>query len=273
MFVLDINSDASTKFRTKTLKTMRRSALPVAVRSSLNSAAFDVKQNTMLKTAAATFQKRHNGEFFKANSRVDMATGFKISDMKSKVGFLAQNQGNTKLRGKHNYSVQDLEEQEYGGDISHKDFRALDSSRSGKNRAVRPKNRIELIKEQTNNFKSVIHAGQVNSPNAKQRFIRAAIVAKSRGSMDTDGNENDHAYIMGDTKRGKQILWRIDSIGSNTGTKKLFIKATPLYSYKKNNDWGVRGTGFMRKASMQSGKKLESYYIAAADKQIAKLKK
>lgn len=255
----DIDSGASSKF-TKTLGKMRKSALPVAVRSTLNSVAFDVKQNTMPKRAASTFEKRHTGEFFKANSGVDMAKGFLINDMKSTVGF-----HDHKLRGQHNYSIKDLEDQEYGGDIGHRDFRALTTARSGKSRPVRPQNRIELIKAQTNNFQNVIQAPMVKSPNAKQRFIRAAFVAKQN---------NEDAYVMSDmTKNGKQILWRIDSITSDIKTKKLNIKATPLYSYKKNNDWGVKGTAFMRKSSMESAKKMEGFYGVHAQKQIDKLSK
>ena len=260
MLVLDINSDAVTKFATKTLKTMRRSALPIAVRQSLNSAAFDVKTNTMPKNAASTFEKRHNGDFFKANSGVDMAKGFRIDQMKATVGFQSH-----KLRGAHNYSIKDLEEQEYGGDINYRDFRPLDKARPSRNKPVRPKNRIELIKSQTNNFQNVIQAPSVKVSNPQQRFIRAAIVS---------AQNNADAYVMSDpTKNGKQILWRIDSITSNIKTKKLVIKATPLYSYKKNYDWNVKGTKFMRKASVESGKKLETYYTEAAQRQIDKLKK
>ena len=239
---------------------MRRSALPVAIRSTLDNAAFDVKQNTMPKRAASTFEKRHNGEFFKANSGVEKAKGFLINDMKSTVGFV-----DYKLRGQHNYSIKDLEDQEYGGEIGYRDFRALNPARSSKSKPVRPQNRIELIKSQTNNFQNVIHAPMVKSPNAKQRFIRAAFVAKQN---------NEDAYVMSDvTKNGKQVLWRIDSISSSVKSKKLQIKATPLYSYKKNNDWGVKGTAFMRKSSLESANKMQGMYAIQAQKQINKLKK
>lgn len=262
MITLNINSDASVKF-TKTLENMRKSALPNAVRSSLNSAAFDVKKDTMPKKAATTFRKRHNGQFFKANSRVEMASGWKVENMKSTVGFLSQNKGNTKLKGKHNYSIQDLEEQEYGGNIEHRDLRPLDKARSSSNRPVRPKNRIELIKQQTGGISNIIDASIGNSMSPKQRFIRAAYMAKKTGGGD--------AYILGNkTTRRKQTLFRIESIVK--GAKGIRIKSTPLYTFKLNNDWSVKGTGFMRYASTQSGNKLDQFYIDAAKKQIARLK-
>ena len=54
---LNINSDAVVKF-TNTLEKLHKSGLPVAIRESLNNAAFDVKKRTMPKAAGDTFKER-----------------------------------------------------------------------------------------------------------------------------------------------------------------------------------------------------------------------
>ena len=79
---LNIKSDAIVK-HVNTLEKMHKSALPLVIRQTLNSAAFDVKKVTMPKEASANFDKR-NPNFFKANSKVDQAKGFNISSIRSK---------------------------------------------------------------------------------------------------------------------------------------------------------------------------------------------
>lgn len=240
---LNVNIDALIVFTNK-LEQLNRSALPVAVRTSLNSAAFDVKQKTMPKSAQQFTQRQPN--FFKANSRVEMAQGFSINSMFSLVGFTSEN-----LRlGATNYAVNDLEQQEYGGNIDKKTFIPLDEARSGgdSNKLVRPTNRLTIIK-------GIINSRGVQSNSPKSAFIRAAFRAGPGG------------YVIGNT--GSNTLWRIDSITKNS--RGLSIKKTGLYSFEQGRSVHVRETGFMRWASLASGQKLEEFYIIEAEKQIAKL--
>src|SRR5687767_16018423 len=87
---LNINSDAVVK-HTNTLEKMHRSAMPLAIRNTLNSVAFDVKKNTMPASAEREFVTRAPN-FFKANSRVEMARGWNVDSMQSVVGFIPKDQ-------------------------------------------------------------------------------------------------------------------------------------------------------------------------------------
>lgn len=134
---LNINTDAAVVFTAK-LEKLHRSALPVAIRQSLNSAAFDVKKDTMPKSAANEFTQRKKN-FFRATSRVEMAKGFDIKSMSAKVGFIG---------GGTNQAVRDLEEQEYGGKIGGRAFVPLDEARVSKSykRSISKRNQLKNIR-------------------------------------------------------------------------------------------------------------------------------
>jgi len=138
---LNINTDAVVTFTNK-LERINRSAMPVSVRGALNNAAFDVKQNTMPKISSEKFTNRQ-ANFFKANSRVQMASGFDIDSMESTVGFISDN-----LKGSTNFAVKNLEQQERGGTIKGKSFIPMRQARASQSdvKAVRPSNRISSIK-------------------------------------------------------------------------------------------------------------------------------
>jgi hypothetical protein len=236
--ILDIDNRAVVVFTNK-LEKIGKSALPVAIRTALNSAAFDVKQNTMPRSALRFIHRTEN--FFKANSRVEMAKGWAIRDMKSIIGFTSEH-----LRiGSTNFAVKDLEQQEYSGSIGGKTFIPLNPARVGGsfNRVVRPVNRLSVLNKQ-----KIIDAGKVRG--TKGAFIAAAHKAGAGG------------LVLGN--QSKEIIWRINSI---VGSK---INMTPLYTVKSGRSVKVGETGFMRFASFQSANKLESFYIQEAEKQIDK---
>lgn len=213
---------------TNKLERINRSAFPMAVREALNSAAFYVKSTTLPISTEANFIKRQPN-FFKANSRVETAKGFDLSGMVAKIGMIDL--------GGNNYAVDDLEQQEHGGKIDGKSFIPLDSARKGNDnkKLVAPRNRISKIK-------NIIRSAQTDGVNEKQRFVESVIKAGSGG------------FVL--SERG--ILWRIDAMN----------KKTPLYSYKKSRSVGVKKTNFMKEATLQSAKKIDDFYIAAAEKQF-----
>lgn len=244
--IININTDAVVKYTAK-LEKLHRSALPVAVRNTLNSAAFDVKKTTMPKKAEATFQNREKN-FFKANSRVDMAKGFDMKTMQATVGFTENG-----LKGGSNFAVKDLEQQEYGGAIKSKSFIPMDPARGGnKTRPVRPGNRLSTVNKIANSAK-----GKVKGRNKQERFIKSAVYAGVGG------------YVIGNFD--KQKLFRINSIRKKKGN--TIIKKTPIYSFEENRSVRVKATGFMREATIESASKMESVYIKEAEKQIKRLKK
>lgn len=240
---LDINTDG-VKVYSEELKKLHRSALPVAIRNTINGAAFDVKQNTMPRTSGDTFVNRQSN-FFKANSRVDMAKGFDINSMQAVVGFTENG-----LKGGNNFAVKNLEQQEYGGTINSKSFIPLETARAGNNATpVRPRNRLSAINNVVNSAK-----GRVKGKNKKERFVKSAIYAGVGG------------YVIGNFT--KQQLFRITSIRKKKGS--IVIKKTPIYSFEEDRSVNVKETSFMREASIQSAKKMESIYIKQAGKQIIK---
>jgi hypothetical protein len=241
---LKIDSSA-VKGLTKKLEKLHRSALPNAVRGALNKAAFDVKQSTMPKTAKDAFTVRQ-ANFFKANSRVEMAKGWDINAMQATVGFTSQN-----LKGENNYAVKDLEQQEHGGKIDGRSFIPTDQARGGSPvRPVRPGNRLGKIR-------NIVVAAKAPGNSDRQKFVKSVYHAGRGG------------YVLAEYK-GNTILWKVNSIKR---TSSGAFKLSPIYSFKKNRSVQVKGTGFMKKASLQSGNKLDEYYIHEAERQFNRLMK
>ena len=242
MSILNINTDAVVAFTNK-LEKMHRSALPVAIRGSLNSAAFDVKLKTMPISVKKEFKER-NKTFFKANSRVAMARGFNVKSMKALIGFTGG-----RLKGGNNFAVKDLAQQEHGGTINKKSFIPTDKARGGnKAKPVRPSNRLSKINNIVN---------QKNlSGSRKQRFIKAVHKAGKGG------------HVLGGTNAGQNTLFKVNSIGKGGR-----FKLTPLYSYKEGRSVKVKPTHFMKKATILSGRKIEMFFIKEAKRQFERLRK
>lgn len=249
MVELNINTDAVVKF-TNILESMKRSALPNAVRGSLNNAVFDVKTNTMPTKAGQTFVKR-SPNFFKANSSFEKASGWDIAKMEARVGFTSD-----KLQGGNNYAVKDLEQQESGGVIGGRSFIPLKDARQGGNynKLVKPNARLSKIK-------NIVNARNSRGKNKGEKFIRAAIEAGPNGYV-ISGKNN--------------ILFKVSAMRARTNLKtkqsNFNFKLTPLYKYKKNGKVKVRSTGFMESAANTSAMKIETYFIKEAQREIAKYK-
>lgn len=246
-FVLNVDFKDVVKFTAK-LEKMRASALPNAIRGTLNDAAFDVKTKTMLQQSKSKFINR-SPNFFRANSKVDKAVGFQVSTMRATVGFTEGS-----LRGDHNFSVRDLEQQERAGDIKGKSFIPLDTARQGNSytNLVKPANRITKI---TN----IIDARKMPKGTKKQQFVKAIYAAGQGG------------YVLGSTLKGENILWRVDYLDSDPDARQW--RLTPLYDYRKGRTVHVDETGFMQTATLNSAEKLNKFYIAQAEFWIKKYTK
>lgn len=238
MAQFNINTDAVVVLTNK-LEKLHRSALPVAIRTSLNSVAFNVKEHTSLTSAASEFTQRKK-TFFK-QTRVTKAKGFNLNSMKSVVGFIG---------GEKNQAIRDLEQQESGGSISGRSFIPVNSSRisRNKNKNVRPRNKLK-------NIKNIVNAKKVRGANSRQKFVKSVIHAGVGG------------FVLSDF-RGKRILWRVNSLNkTDSGSFKL----TALYSYVAGRKVKVNNTNFMAKASLKSNKKMVSFYEEEAKKQVKRL--
>lgn len=235
---------------TNRLEKLHKSAFPLAVRGTLNRAAFDVKQRSLLEVTKQTFTTREKN-FFKANSRVKKADGFNTKTMYSEVGM--QEGG---LRGGNNFAVRDLVQQERGGQIGGRSFIPISSgARVGGsvNRKVKPKARISGIQ-------SVLDAKNASGNSNAERYIKSAIEAGPGG------------YVLSTFKSGdgNRILMRIDSIkrvGRNTR-----VKSTPLYAFKKDRSVKVKGTHFMERSARDTARNLARYYNEEGMRQFKRLR-
>lgn len=133
--IFNINNDRFV-WLTNKLEKMHKSALPKAVKETLNGLAKDLKRTEMPKQAEKEFVNREKN-FFKANSSVNFAQGYDIERMQAETGFFGKSQ-----------AVEDLNQQEYGGKIDGRSFIATDVARTSKSKSkkVARKNQLRAIK-------------------------------------------------------------------------------------------------------------------------------
>ena len=233
---LNIDNSEVVQF-TNRLEKMHKSDLPIAIRSTLNSAAFDVKKVTMPKSANDQLTVRRIN-FFKSKSNVSQATGFAVNKMESALGFSGKDQ-----------AVRNLEQIEHGGTIEGRSFIPFESARVGNKTAGVMKRNSTL-----NNFKNAIDARKMNVKTDGQKF---AMGVKKAGV--------DGAFIA--DYKDKTILWRVNSLNK---TKKGSWKLTGLFSYSKDRSVEVDGTDFLKKAGDESAKKLDQLFKIQAEKRLNK---
>ena len=230
----NVDTDAVIDF-TNRLETLTRSAFPAAVRETLNSLAFDVKQGTMPKEAEQAFESRKKN-FFKKSSRVNMARGFEVDHMQSEVGFLPFPDSEQ--------AVENLNEQERGGTIEGRAFIPIDSARVSKSnkRLVSKKNRISSIR-------NIANIKNARGASKGQRIIKTVFHAGEKGHV-----------LIGET------LFRVEKLTRGSGRTKFKLKA--LYNYKKGRSVKVKATHFMEKSAVKSSLKANDFYIKAGQKQF-----
>lgn len=248
------------------LEKFRKGGLVRSVAYALNQAALNVKKETMPKETDR-FVKRAP-TFFKANSKVQFAKGSQIAALESVVGFTPKNAG----KG-ISPAVKELEQQETGGYIKHRDYTSLEDARYSDNwhKNVRLAYRLENIDKN-----KIINANKVKQKSVKrpgtfikmksksQRFIRASLMAKKL--------YGDDAFVLGNKHKAGLTLSHIKK-AEVTKSGKVIIERKAIYTVKDNRSVKVAGTNFMQRASHESGLKLEKYYIEEATRQVAKIKK
>jgi hypothetical protein len=240
-----------------------RSAYPVVIRQTLNSTAYDQKQRTM--PAATNIFTQRKQSFFKANSKVVAAQGFDINTMVAVVGFAPK-------AGDKSHAVEDLEQQEHGGEIGNRAFVPLAAARTSRswNRMVKANLRLAQINEQMVDSRNVKMKRKYSTgKNKRQQWIKSAIYAGKGG------------LVLGtDRKKGSRLLLYINSVhrlkGNRSGRTKgdTVINATPVYQVKRGRKVMVHGRNFMEKASMASAETMQTTFNRlAADKIYKELKK
>lgn len=245
--VVSVGIDALMK-HAAALNSLGRSAFPVAVRQTLNSAAYDMKQTTMPQAAKGTFTERQPN-FFRANSKVIGAQGFDANKMQATMGFT-----DDKIKkGGSKQSIDDLEQQEHGGQIGGRSFIPMDTARTGgsNRKMVRANARLAQLK--------FVDASKSEGKTNKSKFVNAALFAGVGG------------YVLGEYK-DRHIVWRINAIHiiKERGFWKPEFKLSPVYSFEKGRKSPVKSTHFNEKAAMLTQPKITDYYNQHAEAAFAK---
>ena len=229
---------------TNKLEKLSKSAFPNAVRGTLNSLAFDVKGNTMPKSALR-FKKRQKN-FFKSNSRVNMAKGSNLSSMKSEIGFI--NKAKTAES-----AVEELEQQEHGGKIDEREYIPVKSARSSKNnkRMVQKRNRLGTI-----GIKNIVKASKMSARNQGGRFVQAVAMAGKGGFV--------QSKLKG---KNTTMVWRVNSLSRTKGGR---FKLTPVYIVNESKSVKVKATHFMEKATKKTMQSADKFYIKQAEREFEK---
>jgi len=247
-FTLRIESKSVDELAGK-LQQISRSSFPVAIRQTLNSAAFDVKKTTMPKESEKAFENRSKN-FFKANSKVIQANGFNVNTMQSEVGFYENKLKNQST----NYAVKDLEQQENGGKIDGRSFVALKQIRNSSG-LVKGNQRMESIREKP--ITRMSQTGRAGNKNDSKRITlsksQSFVKASMRAIKETDG-----LIMSKKNSNGEQIVSRVISVSQSLGKKrKLKIKTLRMYTVKKNRKVNPKATHFMRNSAEKSATLME----------------
>lgn len=235
----DINTDAVVALTVK-LNNLNRSAFPVAVRETLNQAAFDVKTRTLEDAASRAFIRR-SPNFFKAFSGVNRAAGFDIATMKAEVGMTAMGKPTAQTAIRH------MEIQESGGAIKEgADY--LSAARGGSN--TRKVSRSNYF-----NKNRLVNGPYKRKGTAKSRFIAAAFVA---------AREKKQFSVQ--TSRGRFLI----GVSSISKLKKGTIKIRSRLVIQDRSHQAVRikATHFANMAAMMTYTRMPEFYLKQAERRF-----
>lgn len=242
--LITVNTDSLVGMQKK-LQELNRSAFPVAIRNTLNNSAFDVKQNTLTKSAQKNFPHLKQKRFFKAFSGVEKATGFNIHKMAAKVGML--DMGKASARN----AVQNMEKQEIGGVIND-GFSYLKAARGEKqNGFVRRENYYDKNKVISGRSK----VGR-NRGTHKSKFVARAYKAF----------KEDKPMFLNSMKGN--FLVKVQRI-RKTKKGKLTIKMKLLM--KERETVNIKPTHFVEEAAVETQSKISAMYLKEGEKQINKV--
>jgi hypothetical protein len=241
MASINVNTSELIRY-TDRLNRLHRSAFPLAVRQTLNDAAFDVKNRTLLRSADKNFTNR-SPNFFKRFSKVEKAQGFSIDRMSAVVGMHHNGVNSAKT------AIENMETQESGGTIK-KGAAYLKDARGGNNRrAVAKRNYFRSGKMLT---------GASRRRSAKSQFIANAFASKKYG-----------AKFSIKTNSGRYLI-QVTSI-RRTKNGDIKIKSRNLMKDRSMKPVNIKATHFASEAARSTITKMESFYVRNAQKQIARV--
>lgn len=241
----NVNTDAAIELTVK-LGKLHKSAFPVAVRGTLNKAAFETKKLAP-KVANQKFITRDK-KFFKNFTKYDKAKGFDLRRMEAVAGVDGA--------GKKSKVAEGLEQQELGGVVKGRKLVPMDSGRgSGSHmKRVSKKNRFGA-----NKGKTARPRGNYKGP-AESRFIAKVMSAKKKGA--------ETVVISGG---GRGTMYRIYNTRRLKTNNHLKIRLKPIYHYRNTKDSPVPKTPFMEPSAKMIQKRMPAFYKENAEKQFKRL--
>ena len=250
---LNVNNDAVVVFARK-LEKLSKTAFPNVVRKTLNETAMDVKQNTLPDSAKTAFEEQRTKTFFKRYSRVNFANGKDLRLMAAEVG-MSDHMG---LKGDNPDAVENMEEQEHGGEIKSRTYIPTAEGRTGKSwgRTTRKPNRWSTVKETKSQW---IKTADVRGRSWAEKAVRASLMAGVGG-------------IVEDWHEGLQrngTVWRVMSI-KKTPYGHTF-KRIDLFHINKRGKFKVKKKGFAKLAAEKSAGGLEKRFPRIAEKRFERV--
>jgi hypothetical protein len=242
--MLKLDADEVIKLTVK-LEKLHRSALPSAVRNTLNNAAFETKKEIPIQ-GAKRFITRNKG-FLKAFSTVDKASGFKINSMVSMAGINSKKGGDI---------ANELEKQEFGGNLDtsrlvpHNDARTSKS----KERRLQRKNRLNSLDAHKASKAYKSHRG-----TKKSKFVAAVMSTAASGKK----------YMLLENK-GTGMLYELKGLKNRKSGRGPKFKLKKLFFLKKSDSANVNGRGFIRAAKVKASKSINIFYKKNAEYQLKK---
>lgn len=242
MKIFNVNTDEVVKHANR-LEQMHRSDFPIAVRSTLNDLAFDVKMNTLMQSAEQVFILR-NPNFLKRHSAVDKAQGFDVDTMQSEVGIAPRG-----LKAAAN-----LEIQEKGGTIK------------GRSAIYMPTARINKSK-----FKSVVRSNYLQKHGTLKGSYTRKGTKKSRAVADAVmAKKTKRLWLYVTGSEGTYLKVKNVSFSGKGRSRKVKMNVVPIASYQRGRDVNVKPRPFLENASMKTLQKAHEYFIKNAEKRFEK---
>ena len=242
--MLKLDADSVIKLTVK-LEKLHRSALPSAVRNTLNNAAFETKKEIPIQ-GAKRFITRNKG-FLKAFSTVEKASGFKINSMVSMAG----------IDSKKNADIaNELEKQEFGGNLDTSRLVPHNDARTSKSKERRLQSRNWLTKLEAHKASK---AYKSHRGTKKSKFVAAVMSTAESGKK----------YMLLENK-GTGMLYELKGLKKGKSGRGPKFKLKKLFFLKKSDSANVSGRGFMRAAKNEASKKINIFYKKNAEYQLKK---
>jgi len=218
---------------TNKLEKLHKSAMPIAVRETLNEAAVMGRLEMIKQFKEKDEFTIRKPNFINVHSKFNKSKNtFDINQMQSEFGL---------IKGKSN-AGDELEKVEFGGIAQKRDFIPMDEARGGtKKRLILKKHYLQNIKPKKG--KSIYKS---------QQLIRAAIKTGKGGYV-------LYGHVLSEIKK-------IEKPSRN----KIFIKYSPIYHFKDNRSVKVQKNAFIEPAGQIALDKIPQIFKEKAQKRFDK---